>query len=62
MLFMARKAPPSPARAALAAGMVTACALLALLGVVALATGRAGSGIALPVALAVAVVFIGGRS
>ncbi|MBN6152287.1 hypothetical protein JR065_18255 [Xanthomonas sp. AmX2] len=66
MLFMARKAAPSPARAALVAGIVTACSLLALLGVVELAAGHAGSGIALAVVLevafAVAFVSIGGRS
>ena len=54
MLFRLRHAGPSPARAAAAAGFVTGCALLALLGIGELAAGHAGPGILLAVAVELA--------
>jgi len=66
MLFMARGAAPSPARSALVAGFVTACSLLAVLGVGELASGHAGRGILVAVVLeavfVLAFVFVGGKS
>jgi hypothetical protein len=66
MFFLARSTAPSPARSALAAGMVTACLLLAALGVFELVTGHAGAGILtavlLEVALALAFIFIRKKS
>ncbi|WP_369936716.1 hypothetical protein [Xanthomonas tesorieronis] len=51
MFFMARGAAPTPARSALVAGFVTACALLAALGIGELASGHAGRGILVAVVL-----------
>jgi len=66
MVFMARGAAPSPARSALLAGMVTACSLLAALGIGELASGHAGRGILvavmLEILLVLAVVFVRGKS
>lgn len=66
MFFLARRAAPSPARSALVAGIVTACSLLATLGVFELVTGHAGTGILaavlVEVALASAFLFIGKKS
>lgn len=66
MVFMARGAAPSPARSALVAGMVTACSLLAALGIGELASGHAGRGIlvavALEILLVLAFVFVRGKS
>lgn len=45
MLFLARKAEPSPARSALVSGLLFVCALLAALGLLEWASGRASSGI-----------------
>ncbi len=45
MLFLARKAEPSPARSALVSGFVFICAILAGLGVFEMASGRVNSGI-----------------
>jgi len=45
MFFLARNAEPSTARAALIYGIVTACMLLAFLGVYEMATGHATKGI-----------------
>jgi hypothetical protein len=65
MLLMARSAEQSPALAALAAGMVTACSL-ATPGVFELAAGHAGAGILtatlLEIALALAFLLIGKKS
>ncbi|WP_369943461.1 hypothetical protein [Xanthomonas medicagonis] len=66
MFFMARGAAPSPARSALVAGIVTACSVLAVLGIVELASAHAGRGIlvavALEILLALAFVFVGEKS
>lgn len=56
MLFMARGAAPSPTRSALVAGLVTACSLLAALGIGELASGHAGRGIVVAVVLEIAFV------
>lgn len=56
MFFMARGAAPAPARSALVAGFVTACTLLAALGVGELASGHAGRGILVAVVLEIAFV------
>jgi len=56
MFFMARGAAPSPARSALVAGVVTACTLLAALGIGELASGHAGRGILVAVVLEIAFV------
>jgi hypothetical protein len=56
MVFMARGAAPSPTRSALVAGLVTACALLAALGIGELASGHAGRGIL--VAVVLEIVFV----
>jgi len=56
MLFMARGAAPSPARSALVAGLVTACCLLAALGIGELASGHAGRGILVAAVLGIAFV------
>jgi hypothetical protein len=45
MLFLARKAEPSPARSALVSGFVFTCVILAGLGAFELAAGRVNSGI-----------------
>lgn len=45
MLFLARKAEPSPARSALVVGFVSVCMMLAGLGAFELASGRVNSGI-----------------
>lgn len=49
MLFLARKAEPSPARSALVSGFVFVCVILAGLGAFELASGRVNSGILPPV-------------
>lgn len=56
MCFMARGAAPAPARSALVAGVVTACTLLAALGIGELASGHAGRGILVAVVLEIAFV------
>lgn len=53
MLFTLRHAAPSPARAAVSTGMIVACSILALLGVIELSLGHAGPGILLAVAVEV---------
>lgn len=45
LLFTVRRAPPSPARAAVSTGLTVGCAALALLGAAELALGHAGPGI-----------------
>lgn len=45
MLFLARKAEPSPARSALVSGFVFICVLLAGLGAFELSSGRVNAGI-----------------
>lgn len=45
MFFSARNVGPSVARSALVAGFIVTCSILAILGVVELATGHASSGI-----------------
>ena len=45
MLFLARKAEPSPARSALVSGFIFVCVTLAGLGAFELASGRVNSGI-----------------
>ena len=54
MFFAARNAAPSPARSALLSGAVVACLILALLGVIELATGHAEVGILVAVFIEVA--------
>lgn len=56
MFFVARGAAPSLARSALVAGFVTACALLAALGVGELASGHADRGIL--IAAVLEIVFV----
>ncbi|MBA1228964.1 hypothetical protein G7013_04775 [Pseudomonas viridiflava] len=51
MFFLARHAAPSAVRSALVSGFVTACLLLAALGVFELISGRANPGILAAVAL-----------
>ena len=62
MLFLARKAEPSPARSALVSGFVFICVVLAGLGAFELASGRVNSGIlpavVIEVALAVAYLLV----
>ncbi|MDL5366727.1 hypothetical protein QSH18_14050 [Xanthomonas sp. NCPPB 2654] len=66
MFFMARGAAPSPARSALVAGFVTACTLLAALGIGELASGHAGRGIlvaaVLEIGFVLAFVFVREKS
>ena len=56
MFFVARNAAPSPARAAIVAGFMTACLGLAVLGLFEFATGHAGMGILPSVVVEVAFV------
>lgn len=62
MLFLARKAEPSPARSALIGGFVFICVTLAGLGAFELASGRVNSGIlpavVIEVALAIAYLLV----
>ena len=51
MLFQLRHAPPSPARKAVATGLVASCVLLAALGVLEWLAGHAGPGILLAAAI-----------
>ena len=53
MLFLARKAEPSPARSALLSGFVFSCVILVSLGLFELASARANSGILVPVLIEV---------
>jgi riboflavin transporter FmnP len=54
MLFRLRRAAPSPARDAVATGLVVACSMLALLGMIELGLGHAGPGILLAIAVEIA--------
>ena len=54
MFFMARSAPPSPARRALVSGVIVACLILAALGLFEISAGRAQLGILLAVIIEVA--------
>lgn len=56
MFFIARNAEPSPARAAMVAGFMTACLGLAVLGLLEFATGHAGVGILPPVVAEIALI------
>lgn len=60
MLFLARKAEPSPARSALVNGFVFSCTILAGLGLFELASGRVNSGIlpAVVIELALAIAYL----
>ena len=60
MLWQARQAVPSPARSAMAQGMIVGCVLLAVSGAVELCTGHAGPGILIAVAAegAIAAAFL----
>lgn len=62
MFFLARSAGPSLARSSLIAGFVTACLILAVLGIFELVAGHASSGILLAavveIVLAVAFMFV----
>ncbi|WOB49676.1 hypothetical protein NYR97_21270 [Xanthomonas hydrangeae] len=53
MLVLVRNAPPSPGRRAVIAGFVTACLLLAMLGVAEWAAGHVNAGIFAAVAIEV---------
>jgi hypothetical protein len=54
MLFQLRHAAPSPVRSAVTTGLISACSLLALLGITELFLGHAGPGILLAVAVEIA--------
>jgi len=64
ILWLSRNSPKSAARDAIASGLFVACAGLALLGGYEFASGRAGSGIWLAVAVeaALAAAFVTARS
>lgn len=55
MLFLARDAPPSPARRALALGVATGMILLACVGLWGMAVGTVGGGMLLAVAVEVVI-------
>ena len=63
MFWLARNAPPSPARAAMSKGLALACLILAALGIVELVAGHVTAGIliavAIEVTLAVALLLVG---
>jgi len=56
MFFSARNAGPSLARSALVAGFIVTCSILAILGIVELAMGRASSGILSAVVVEIALI------
>lgn len=60
MFWRARNAPPSEGRAALVAGLITACLLIAALGLFELTMGRTNNGIflAVTIELLVATAFL----
>ena len=65
MLFLARSAPPSPARRAIAGGVAVSLYTVAVVGVLALVRGEVAGGILLAIAVEVVfgtVLLITGRS
>ena len=54
MLFKLRHVGPSPARTAVSSGLMVTCLMLALLGIIELVIGHAGTGILLAVTVEIA--------